>query len=135
MANFYKDNDDLRFYLERGIDWAPLVELTERGFRTPDGPKSVAEAVAFYREIAEMVGEFVGRGDRAARRRRSIARALALEDGEAVLPPAAERASSSRIARARPARAVPAARARRHERARCSSTSSPPSCSPAPTSR
>jgi hypothetical protein len=25
MANFYKDNDDLRFYLETYLDWRPLV--------------------------------------------------------------------------------------------------------------
>ena len=49
MANFYKDNDDLRFYIERAIDWAPLVEVTERGFR-PDGPQSVDEAVRLMRE-------------------------------------------------------------------------------------
>ena len=36
MANFYRDNDDLRFYMERGLDWAPLVELTEYGFSDPD---------------------------------------------------------------------------------------------------
>ena len=30
MANFLEDNDDLLYYLERGgIDWEPLVSLTE----------------------------------------------------------------------------------------------------------
>jgi 3-(methylthio)propanoyl-CoA dehydrogenase len=59
MANFYKDNPDLQYYLEKGIDWEPLVDLGERGFRIEGGFASAAEAVEFYREIAEMVGEFV----------------------------------------------------------------------------
>ena len=57
--NFFKDNDDLQYYFERGIDWEELVELNEFGFRTPDGFDNAGEAVEFYRNIAEMVGEFV----------------------------------------------------------------------------
>lgn len=59
MANFFTDNDDLRFYFEKGVDWAPLVEVTEYGYRTKDGFKNEKDAVAFYREVAEMVGELV----------------------------------------------------------------------------
>ena len=44
MASYFSDNDDLRFYFDRGIDWASLVEVTEYGFRTPDGFKTAAEA-------------------------------------------------------------------------------------------
>ena len=40
MPNFYADNDDLRFYLERGIDWAPVVEATEFGSRALDADGS-----------------------------------------------------------------------------------------------
>ncbi len=58
MANFYRDNDDLRFYMERGLDWAPLVELTEYGFSDPDGFENTEEAVEFYGDILEMVGQF-----------------------------------------------------------------------------
>ena len=29
MENFYDDNDDMRFYVERAIEWTPLVDLTE----------------------------------------------------------------------------------------------------------
>ena len=58
-ANFYNDNDDLRWYLERGIDWDALVRTTEADFRDPGGPKSVDEALAFYKETLEMVGGFV----------------------------------------------------------------------------
>ncbi len=59
MANFYRDNQDLQYYLGDGIDWETLVELTENGFRAEDGFADAAEAVEFYREIAEMIGEFV----------------------------------------------------------------------------
>jgi len=59
MANFFKDNDDLAFYFDKGIDWAPLVEVTEYGFRTHDGFKNEKDAVGFYKEVAEMVGELV----------------------------------------------------------------------------
>ncbi|MBI4700129.1 MAG: acyl-CoA dehydrogenase family protein [Deltaproteobacteria bacterium] len=57
--NYFKDNDDLLYYFERGIDWEALVEATELGPRSEDGFKSAADAVAYYREVAEMVGEFV----------------------------------------------------------------------------
>jgi alkylation response protein AidB-like acyl-CoA dehydrogenase len=59
MANYFKDNDDLRFYFERGIDWEPLVELTEFEWKARDGFKNTQEAVESYRSIAEMVGDFV----------------------------------------------------------------------------
>ncbi len=59
MGNFYEDNDDLRFYLERGIDWAPLVELTEYEWRSEGGFTNVAEAVEFYGELISLVGNFV----------------------------------------------------------------------------
>jgi alkylation response protein AidB-like acyl-CoA dehydrogenase len=59
MANFFTDNDDLRFYFDKGIDWAPLVDVTEYGYRTKDGFKNEQEAVSFYREVIEMTGELV----------------------------------------------------------------------------
>ncbi len=59
MASFYEDNEDLRFYVERGIDWAPLVEATEFGFRAPGGPKDAPEAVRSYKDVLELVGELV----------------------------------------------------------------------------
>jgi 3-(methylthio)propanoyl-CoA dehydrogenase len=42
MASFLTDNDDLRFYLERGLDWDALVEVTEYGYRAPDCFKTPA---------------------------------------------------------------------------------------------
>ncbi|MGZ3422246.1 MAG: acyl-CoA dehydrogenase family protein [Polyangiales bacterium] len=82
MANFFTDNDDIRFYFEKGIDWAPLVELTEYGWRTKDGFKNASEAVTFYREVAEMVGQLAG--DEVAPRAAQIDRdGNHLKDGEA----------------------------------------------------
>ncbi|MFT5434108.1 MAG: alkylation response protein AidB-like acyl-CoA dehydrogenase [Myxococcota bacterium] len=60
MANFYKDNDDLRWYVDHGIDWAPLVEMTEYLYRAEDGFKNADEAVDFYRDILDLMGDFVG---------------------------------------------------------------------------
>jgi alkylation response protein AidB-like acyl-CoA dehydrogenase len=59
MANFYDDNDDLRWYVERGVDWDLLVRLTEYEMRAPDAPASVADAVAGYTDILGLVGGFV----------------------------------------------------------------------------
>ncbi|MEO1272013.1 MAG: acyl-CoA dehydrogenase family protein [Myxococcota bacterium] len=58
MGNFYKDNDDLRYYIERGFDWEPLVRLTEFDYRDPEGFKDPEEATAFYRDVLEMIGQF-----------------------------------------------------------------------------
>jgi len=58
MASFLDDNDDLRFYLERGIDWEPLVRLTEWDFASPDGHATTAEATEFYGELLDLVGSF-----------------------------------------------------------------------------
>lgn len=57
MASFFSDNADLQYYFDKGIDWAPLVELTEYGYRARDAWKTPKEAVEFYRQVAEMVGE------------------------------------------------------------------------------
>ena len=86
MANFYSDNDDLRWYLEHGIDWEPLVRTTEADLRNPGGPKSVDEALAFYKETLEMVGGFVAEeiAPHAAELDREGVRH---ENGEAVFPP------------------------------------------------
>ncbi|WP_394847797.1 acyl-CoA dehydrogenase family protein [Pendulispora brunnea] len=87
MSNFFKDNDDLAFYFEKGIDWEPLVEVSEYGYRTKDGFKSAREAVAFYGEVAEMVGELAA--DDIAPRAAAIDREeVRLQDGEAVAGPA-----------------------------------------------
>jgi len=86
MANFYKDNEDLRWYVEKGVEWERLVELTERRYDDPEGPANLEEALAFYVDILEMVGDFTatqiapyaGEIDEAG---------VAMKDGEVELPP------------------------------------------------
>lgn len=57
MANFFKDNDDLGYYLRDGIDWQRLVEVTEAKLGEGEAFASVDEARATYREMLELVGE------------------------------------------------------------------------------
>ena len=85
MANFYKDNDDLRYYVEKGIDWAPLVELTEYLYRAPDGFEGVDEALEFYTDILDLVGGFVA--EEVAPHAQALDKAgVKLVDGEVVFP-------------------------------------------------
>ncbi|MEC8024562.1 MAG: acyl-CoA dehydrogenase family protein, partial [Myxococcota bacterium] len=58
MNNYYRDNDDLQWYVNHGIDWEPIVELTEYLYRSQDGHADCADALSFYRDIFELVGEF-----------------------------------------------------------------------------
>jgi alkylation response protein AidB-like acyl-CoA dehydrogenase len=57
MASFFTDNDDLLYYVDKGIDWASLAEATEYGWRAPDAHANADEAKQFYREVAALVGE------------------------------------------------------------------------------
>lgn len=59
MANFYDDNEDLRFYVDRGIDWEPIARLGEHDFKAKDGHANVEEAVDFYRDVFSLIGNFV----------------------------------------------------------------------------
>ena len=58
MANFFTDNKDLQFYVEKGIDWEPLVRLTEYNFKAEDGFENGEDAKETYRDILDMVGKF-----------------------------------------------------------------------------
>jgi alkylation response protein AidB-like acyl-CoA dehydrogenase len=84
-SNFFTDNDDLQFYFERGIDWDTVVRVTEHGTRD-DRFETTADAVQFYREVAEMVGELVA--TEVAPHAAAIDRiGTKMENGEAVEPP------------------------------------------------
>lgn len=86
MANYLLDNDDLLYYLDKGIDWEPIVKLTERGFEDEDGPQDLAEAVELYRDIAQMVGTLAA--DEIAPRAKAIEDAgVCIVDGEAMVAP------------------------------------------------
>ena len=82
MPNFYEDNDDLRWWVEHGLDWAPLVHLTE--FGRPEG-----DPTSFYRDVLELVGRFVA--EEVAPHWRALDQAHPrLVDGEVVSPPVFE---------------------------------------------
>jgi alkylation response protein AidB-like acyl-CoA dehydrogenase len=84
--NFFTDNEDLQFYFAKGIDWEAVASATERGFTCEGGFANTAEAVEFYRGIAEMVGEFVA--SEVAPRAKAIDRFhTRLENGEAKVAP------------------------------------------------
>ncbi len=90
MASYFKDNDDIQFYFDRGIDWEPLVRATELDYRAADGPENAADAVELYRSIVEMVGEFTA--NEIAPHAAEIDRVgVRLVDGEVVLPARMER--------------------------------------------
>jgi len=86
MANFLADNDDLLFYLERGVDWAPIVALVEQDYKAPGGYTSRDDAVSSYADILQMVGNFAA--DEVAPHAAAIDRkGVKMKDGEAMLPP------------------------------------------------
>jgi 3-(methylthio)propanoyl-CoA dehydrogenase len=86
MASFLKDNDDLLFYFEKWIDWKTLSAITEYGYTSKGGFGSGDEAVQFYREVAEMMGEFVA--TQVAPHAAEIDRdGIEFNDGEATFPP------------------------------------------------
>ncbi|MBX3247539.1 MAG: acyl-CoA dehydrogenase family protein [Myxococcales bacterium] len=84
--SFYKDNEDLQFYVERAIEWDRLIELTERRFVDPEGPSDVAEARALYRDVMSLVGELAA-NEIASRSATIDAQGVHLgADGEVVFP-------------------------------------------------
>jgi len=86
MANFLRDNQDLCFYLEHGINWDPLVRLTEREVDDGDGFASTAEAVAFYRDVLDTMAGFVA--DEIDPHTQEIdAGGVIYEDGDVRFPP------------------------------------------------
>ncbi len=58
--NFFTDNDDIRFHLDR-VDWETLVPLVEDAFGDDDAFKSATEAKAFYLDLLTALGELVAK--------------------------------------------------------------------------
>ncbi len=59
MANFYADNEDLKFYFEHYIDWRELVALLERNGKAADAAADWKETAENYKSIIDLMGEFV----------------------------------------------------------------------------
>ena len=91
MASFLTDNEDLLYYLNDGVDWAALAEVTEYGWRTPEGFKNGADAKQFYTEVATMMGELIA--EQVAPKAAKIDReGTHLQNGEAVESPSMKEA-------------------------------------------
>ena len=86
MGNYFTDNDDLRYYFDRGIDWARLVEVTEFGYKAQDAFRSVDEATKFYHEVATIVGDLAA-NDIAPHAAQIDREGVRYEGGEAHFPP------------------------------------------------
>ncbi len=85
MTNFFKDNDDLRYYLDRGIDWNTIIEVGELRMGEGEAFESHQEARQFYGEVLESVGEFVA--TQVAPHSLPIdAEGVHMEGGEVVMP-------------------------------------------------
>jgi alkylation response protein AidB-like acyl-CoA dehydrogenase len=59
-ANFFTDNEDLKFQFEHVIQWDEIADLTEFGYKLPGGHANLQEAKEFYRAVIESVGEYAG---------------------------------------------------------------------------
>ena len=63
MANFYTDNDDIKF-LFRHLDVARLAELQEEGFKFHDefdfAPENAEDAIDSYERMLENIGQICG---------------------------------------------------------------------------
>src|SRR5687767_12920821 len=87
MASFFTDNEDLLYYVDQGIDWAALAEVSEYGWRAKDGFANADEARQFYRDVAVSFGELVA--EQIAPRAAAVDREdTHLKEGEAVEGPA-----------------------------------------------
>ncbi len=85
MANFFTDNPDIQYYFDKGIDWEPLVRLTEYDFKAPDTYATVDDALEFYRDALTMAGQFLA--DEVAPYGPEIdAEGVKLVDGKVVIP-------------------------------------------------
>jgi 3-(methylthio)propanoyl-CoA dehydrogenase len=85
MASFFSDNADLQFYFDKGVDWDALVRLTEADLKAPGSHATVKDAVDFYRDIANMVGEFAA--EKIAPYVAQIdSEGVRFENGEAIFP-------------------------------------------------
>ncbi|MBX7057085.1 MAG: acyl-CoA dehydrogenase family protein [Leptospirales bacterium] len=97
-GNYFEDNPDLRFNLQRCLDWDRIVARRERSFRDAKryqqegderfalAPADLAQAQSFYFESLQLAGEFAGK--RVAPCARSMEQhGLKLKNGSVQFPP------------------------------------------------
>ncbi|MCC6621789.1 MAG: acyl-CoA dehydrogenase family protein [Deltaproteobacteria bacterium] len=92
MSNFYTDNDDLRFYVERAIPWAEILAASRRGEGAAAGlpASAMAESVSLYRDLLDAIGDFVG-NDVAPQVAAVDRDGVRFEAGEVIHPPRLDR--------------------------------------------
>src|SRR5262245_21184392 len=84
--NFFTDNVDLQHHFHQGVEWGRFVPQQERGFTSPDGPRSLQEALELYETSLTEAGEFLAR--EVAPRARSIdEHGVGFENGAVIHPP------------------------------------------------
>jgi len=88
-TNFYLDNEDVRFYIERAFDWSEIVALYEQNYTAQEGHANEEEAKEFFRDILDNVGKFVAT-EVAPRVRAMDDQHPRLEHGEVVVSKEAE---------------------------------------------
>jgi hypothetical protein len=90
LENFYLDNEDLRFQVERRIDWKGILETRGEVGGGGCAYESVDEAVETFRDLlSDPIGTLAAR--RIAPRAAEIdAQGCRLENGQVLLPPAME---------------------------------------------
>lgn len=59
--NFYTDNPDLRYYIDKNVDWDALLEALEHGSKPEDRPGSTAEARELFEDVLTEFGKFSAR--------------------------------------------------------------------------
>ena len=89
MSNYYRDNQDIQFYMQH-TDFDRIVELKEDDFadkdRYPEAPVDVADAVDNYQRVLDIVGEIAG--NFVAPRARSVDEVGAkFDNGEVIYAP------------------------------------------------
>jgi alkylation response protein AidB-like acyl-CoA dehydrogenase len=83
--NYFTDNGDLQFHFRHGIRWGDFVPLWEEGFRFPDGPHSLAEAVELYDTSLTELGAYAA--EQVAPRARQIdEEGVRFEGGQVIHP-------------------------------------------------
>ena len=87
MANYFHDNADLQFYVDKYLDWASVVEMTELGKAGAGQGEQLRDTVETYRDILEMLGEFAAEEIAPAGKIIDEKGGHQLVDGEVVSPP------------------------------------------------
>ncbi|HAN30734.1 MAG TPA: hypothetical protein DCQ06_03985 [Myxococcales bacterium] len=60
-TNFYVDNPDLRFHIEKNIDWSALFDAVEFNAPEQDKPASVEDALELYEDVLKELGKFTAK--------------------------------------------------------------------------